>query len=229
MRSFLEVSGLCSESLFAVIAGTSLWPHIRKQILNLLNIWTILHKSVEFLVCQQRRNLHNSEDFWVISRRSRTVSPFQELLFGLHSPFHLFLLVAKQGKAQAHLHGLPPLITVLRSKGTLMSVPQRKAAAALRALALLFQATRSCFLPPGLWVLWWNHETLNKLSKDPAQSGDCPWSHSPDRDFIRLLQWTYFWLTFSGKPQEVWWSMSENTNPRAHPIRVRGGSRSRVD
>lgn len=183
---------------------------------------------MEFLVCQQRRNLHNSEDFWVISR-SRTVSPFQELLFGLHSPFNLFLLVAKQGKPQADLHGLPPLITILRSKGTLTSVPQRKVAAALQALTLLFQPTGSCFLPPGLWVLWWNHETLNKLSKDPAQIGGCPWSHSADWDFIRLLQRTYFCLTFSGEPQEVWWSMSENTNPRAHPIRVRGGSRSRVD
>ena len=117
MRSFLEVSGLCSKSPFVVIEGIRLWPQIRKEILILLNLWTILHKLVEFLVCQQRRNLHNIEDFWVISGRSRMVSPFQELLSRLRSPFNRVLLVPKQSKPQAHLHGMPPLITTPTSKG----------------------------------------------------------------------------------------------------------------
>lgn len=168
MRSFLEVSGLCSKSPFAVIEGTRLWPQIRKEILILLNLWTILHKPVEFLVCRQRRYLHNSEEFWVVSGSSRMVSPFQELLFGLHSPFNLLLLMAKQGKPQAHLYGLPLLITILTNKGTIMSVPQRKDAAALQALTLWFQAMRSFFPCPGLRVLWWKRETFYKLSKDPA-------------------------------------------------------------
>lgn len=160
------------------------------------------------------------------------VSPFWELFFGPHSPFNFLLLEANQRKARhTHLHELPPLIPMLTSKGresTLISVMPGRGTAALWALIPLFQATRSFFSPSGLWVLWWNHETLNKLSKETAQTRDCPWSHSPDR-FYQAAAANIFLIDIFRRSSEVWWSMSENTNPRAHRIRVRGVSRSRMD
>lgn len=227
MRSFLEVSGLCNKSLFAVIESTRLWPQIRKEILILPNLWTILHKVMEFRVCWQRRSLHSSEDIWVISGRSRMLSPFRELLFGPHSPFNLLLQEDTQGKPQTQFHGLllwPSNSPVRGRESPSCLSSSGKGTAALWAP---LSGNMELFPSPklessgGTIQLPWMKFPRNVLR--PRAIPDHTWQ----RDFIGLLQWVYFWLTLSGEPQEIGWSISENT--RAHPVHVREGSGSSLD
>lgn len=227
MRSFLEVSGLCSKSLFAVIEGTRFWPQIRKEILILPNLWTILRKVMEFRVCWQRRNLPSREDIWVISGRSRMIRPFWELLFGPHNPFSLLLQEVPKGKPQTQFHGLLlwPSNSPTRGRASTLCLSSRERGTA--ALWAPISDNMELFPPPKLESSGGTMKPWMKFPRNLLRQRAIP-DHTFQRDFIGLLQRVYFWLTFSREPQEIWiWSISENT--RAHPVHVREGSGSSLD
>lgn len=231
MRSFLEVSGLCSKSLFAVIEGTRLWPQIRKEILILPNLWTILHKMMEFRVRWQRRSPRGSEDVWVISEGAEWSVPSESWSLGLTAHSTSFCRRTPKGKSQTQFHGLLswPSNSPARGRESILHLSSRgKGTAALGDPTPPFQGTWSLFSP---WKLEFSAGTLKPWKKSPRnllRLRAAP-DHTLHRDFIRLLQWVYFWLTFSGKPQEIWWSISENTEMYAYPVHVREGSTSSLD
>lgn len=183
MRSFLEVSGLCSKSLFAVIEGTRLWPQIRKEILILPNLWTILHKMMEFRVRWQRRSPRGSEDVWVISEGAEWSVPSESWSLGLTAHSTSFCRRTPKGKSQTQFHGLLswPSNSPARGREHLTAVLQGKRHCSPRRSNTSISGNMEPFLPMKAWIFCWNLETLEKVPKEPAQIEGCPWSHPPQR------------------------------------------------
>lgn len=232
MRSFLEVSGLWSKSLFAVIEGTRLWPQIRKEILILPNLWTILHKMMEFLVCWQRRNLHSSEDIWVISGRSGMVSPFWEPLFGPHSPFNLLLQEDTKGKPQTHLHELllwPSNSPTRGRESTLCLSSRGKGTAALWALTPPFQATWSLFPPPKLESSGGIMKPWIKCPRNLLRPRAIP-DHILQRDFYQVAAASIFLVDISRRaPRDLMKHIRKHKPKSPSCTCQRGGSGSSWD